>query len=99
MSSPSSLNNSRLVRLNRRAWYRQYFVDHPGYKTGDPCAFSGMGTTRDKVKVWCAPCLDRCTRQILLHEYVQVTMRVISEARSEAEVHAECKLYILLDAL
>ena len=56
VSSPAR----RYKRPGRRLWYRDYFIDHPGYAEPDNRdAFAGQGKRPDKVKLFCAVCLEK----------------------------------------
>jgi hypothetical protein len=40
-----------------RKWWREHFKDHPLYNKKDARAFTN--DRKDKVKVFCIPCLDK----------------------------------------
>ena len=82
---------SRFLRPTRRAPYRDLFVDHPGYAAGDPRAFAGTGQTRDKLKIWCKLCLERCIQSAMegdrqeLREGKRLLARSIDQILAERE--------------
>jgi hypothetical protein len=83
----SSALRRRYTRPSRRAWYRQYFNDHPGYATGDPRAFAGAGRTPDKVKTWCAPCLARRVEEVMVDDILRGVSRSKDDILTERKMH------------
>ena len=64
MPAPSNVDPPNTIpvrhrRPARRRWYRDFFIDHPGFETRDPNAFAGRGVRPDKVKVFCRNCLEQ----------------------------------------
>ena len=64
-----------------RGWWREHFLDHPGYSSWSQDAFANPLACGDKFKVWCKLCFAVCIRD--------------EQARDDAEVasglHTSCQ--------
>ena len=73
-----------------RAWYREYFTDHPHYRPGQRQGerndYVWANARKDKPKVICTPCLDRRASAIQVEEEQRVLQDPSFLARSREDI-------------
>ena len=86
--SPMSKN-----RKSNRSWWREHFIDHPGFTSKADEAFvaSGSGATKAS-KVYCISCLSADTDAVLGGDLRAVTEGRIVTPRSETTIQEYCEL-------
>ena len=79
---------SRFKKSNR-SWWRERFLDHPGFADKNQDAFveSGLGATK-ATKVYCAACLVADTEKIIQEDLHAIDQGRITMVRGEAEIIA-----------
>ena len=80
-------------RKSNRSWWRELFINHPGFATKDNGAFiaSESGATKAS-KVYCKSCLSADTNYVLGQDLHAVTRGRITTVRSEAAIQEHCEL-------
>jgi len=76
-------------KKSSRTWWREHFVDHPGFASKDPNAYttSGTGTTKTN-KLYCAVCLPVDAQKLLQDDYNAIDQGRITVARDQAVIEA-----------
>ena len=74
-------------RKSNRSWWRELFIDHPGFAMKEDEAFvaSGSGATKAS-KVYCKLCLSADTDGILGQDLRAVAQGRITTVQSEATI-------------
>jgi len=76
-----------------RSWWRELFVDHPGFAAGDSNAFAASSTGITKAsKVYCAACLPVDVQDLLQDDYSAINQGRITVPRDQAVIEAYCEL-------
>ena len=80
-------------RKPNRSWWREHFIDHPGFvmKADDAFVPSGSGATRAS-KIYCKVCLSVDTGDIMEQDLHAVTQGRVITVRSEAMIQEYCEL-------
>ena len=79
---------------HNRKWTRDYFKDHPKLHLKHPSAYAGVGSTRDKARVFCKQCLERRVTSEMAKEADEVNRGVRQSPRTRELIEEEC-MYLL----
>lgn len=77
-----------------RAWWREHFYDHPLYSQKDPLSFANA--RRDKVKVYCKPCMDEIVGRMISSDEAEVDAGARFSVRTVKDLELLGKLRIIV---
>ena len=74
-----------------RSWWRNQFYDHPGRaeKRDDAYVVATGGTTKVE-KVYCVPCFDADTVEIIVRDEMDLGLGRRNNVRSREEIATHC---------
>ena len=72
-----------------RLWWREHFLDHPGFTTKNPDAYISSGTGGTTVtKLYCKLCFPVDINWVMEEDVHALTERRINAVQNEAQVEA-----------
>jgi hypothetical protein len=83
------------MRKNKKSglsWWRELFLNHPGFASKDPSAFAKSGTGATTVsKVYCRLCFPVDVNRAMEEDIRAIAEGRINEVRSEAQIQSDCE--------